>query len=275
MLIQVFIVATAAMGSLGESNSSSSLRIGGGENAGIKYFPTTAVVVAYVSFFWNYKCGGTIIDARWVISAAHCLHYSDGTKIDKSDIQVGVGKEYVFLVAFTILSSSYKKVTDYYIHSNYVWNQGYLSKYDMVMLRLDEKLVFSDEIKAAKLHVNNDASLDDLELEICGFGSQYEGGWYTNQLQYALMVVVDENECTRIIGYDNYNYMTSICLKSREGNAFPCDGDSGDGLTINENGVRTLVAVFSGGPCHGVNPTVAARVSSSRDWIRTIIKEYS
>ncbi|KAJ8925763.1 hypothetical protein NQ315_009611 [Exocentrus adspersus] len=53
---------------------SNNLRITSGEEVGIEEFPWMALVVYYTGTGYDLKCGGTIINERYVLTAGHCVH---------------------------------------------------------------------------------------------------------------------------------------------------------------------------------------------------------
>jgi hypothetical protein len=62
------------------------VKITGGTGTVISDFPWQVYVIA-----GNYRCGGSIINENWILTAAHCTKNSDGTAILASEMAIKVG----------------------------------------------------------------------------------------------------------------------------------------------------------------------------------------
>ena len=62
------------------------MKITGGTDALISDFPWQVFFIS-----GNEQCGGSIINGKWVITAAHCTKNADGSSILPSQMSVKVG----------------------------------------------------------------------------------------------------------------------------------------------------------------------------------------
>jgi len=202
-------------------------------------------------------CGGTILDATTVMSAAHCF--------DQGQSMAG----YYVMAGATGRSSDSGQTIGV---ANGVWNadmpyQG--NNNDFVILKLSSALEFNDDVAAACLP---DASFaPDESGQTC-----YVSGWGTlesganslpENLQYVGVPMITNEKCNAA-----YGGITSsmICAGLDEGGKDSCQGDSGGPLVCEVNGQAHLTGVVSFGyGCAFPNwPGVYARMTAVLSWAK-------
>ncbi|XP_043282897.1 chymotrypsin-2-like [Venturia canescens] len=196
-------------------------------------------------------CGGSVIEKRWILTAAHCLSGFNDTAITvvtgTNTLDEG-GDEY----------KSVKIIP----HSK--WN-SLLIRNDIGLIRVDKDIVYGDKVKPVSLAREN-FKKSDYPAVLSGWGKTEHPGTIPNKLQYIKLNVIDQREClnTSFRVTDN-----NICTLNKEGEG-ACHGDSGGPLVADE----VQIGVVSWGrPCAKGRPDVFTRVSSYKDWIDEHTKE--
>ena len=218
-------------------------------------------------------CGGSILSAVWIITAAHCLVNEDGVTASPSSIEVGAG--------ITILgspSAPRSEVTQIVAHSDY---DPVTLNNDIALLRLAAPLTLDGTTKKA-ITVPDPAVLGtswpavNTAALVSGWGNTSTTGFnYPVQLQAALLRVLTNPADTSCGSYPDpsdgtYLNTTMLCAgylapPTRDA----CQGDSGGPLEVNNNGTHLLAGIVSWGyECADPSyPGVYTRVTHYKNWI--------
>merc|ERR1712223_1054438 len=212
-------------------------------------------------------CGGTIVNKRFVITAAHCynsmftsMHVIVGEHNECDGVNEG-GK----LIKV-------KKMT---LHPDY--NSRTIDN-DIAVLELAEDLTFTKKIKPACLPSSETRDYSGSASTVSGWGGTI--GWRPNdqQPQQPRQCTLKETIVKLLKGSDpmcsKYLKTSSskikLCAFAKDTDA--CQGDSGGPLTVPENGKYTLVGVVSyGSGCASSTPGVYVRVQGFLPWIKNLI----
>jgi len=167
------------------------------------------------------RCGGTIIDEQWIMSAAHCV---DGYEDQPQSFGIKVGTynynnnnetgEVVFKVAQVFKNSQYGSPHQF--------------SHDISLLKLDGKITFTDHIQPVCVPQNIDAIVHKGKSAwVTGWGATSEDGPVSDQLRQVLVPFLEMSECTKEYGSSEIDD-TMECA-GRQG-VDSCQGDSGGPL---------------------------------------------
>ncbi|KAM3966657.1 chymotrypsin-2 [Aphomia sociella] len=219
-------------------------RIVGGEDApegGIPY------QVSLRSLLNSHFCGGSILNNRWVLTAAHCTAGQSARSI-----RVVVG------------TNSLKSGGDYYsvesiiVHDDY---NSYLITNDVSLIKVSKDIKFSDKVQPIPLPDHDTEG--GANLLLTGWGRLSYPGLLPNRLQMINLTALSTERCQSLMNKINPVFDTQICSLTKSGEG-ACHGDSGGPLV--EDG--SVVGIVSWGmPCARGYPDVYTRVFSFKDWI--------
>jgi len=238
-------------------------------------------------------CGGSLIDARWVLTAAHCM-YSGGSDTKRA---IGAGEVVIGYGSNDRTETTKAEVAQIFVYPKYAACEGDTqcadaSKADIALLKLatpvaDPKtvpVVDADVEKTllvpgAKVVVTGwgamwDPSDEDMGKLLTAFGSGAElrdKVNYPRKLHEVDVDFIDHDKCASAFEAAGSNVAdTEICAMVPGTRKDSCQGDSGGPLVVmDEDGSRLVqVGVVSWGRgCGGPLPGVYTRVASFSDWI--------
>jgi len=202
-------------------------------------------------------CGGSIVDNRWIVTAAHCADsnrrmYAVVGQHDKDSKRYG--KPVRHLV---------KKIT---LHEGWLpYKRHSTTDTDIAVLELVDPISYNKYAQPIALPKLNEHFYGQ-QCMISGWGSLYYlNSQSPNVLQKLMVGVLSPNQC-RAKGRGSYH----TCVQKKGSSA--CSGDSGGPLACisKHTGEYTLVgaASYVYGSCSTTMPTVYSDVPYHREWIR-------
>merc|ERR1712038_436529 len=212
-------------------------------------------------------CGGTIVNKRFVLTAAHCYNSMFTT------MQVIVG-EHNYCDGVNE-GGKFIKVKKMTLHPDY--NSRTIDN-DIAVLELAEDLAFTKKIKPACLPSSETKDYSGIASTVSGWGGTIGWGPNDQQPQQPRQCTLKETIVKLLKGSDpmcsKYLKTSSskikLCAFAKDTDA--CQGDSGGPLTVPENGKYTLVGVVSyGSGCASSTPGVYVRVQGFLPWIKNLI----
>jgi len=209
-------------------------------------------------------CGATMINPRWLITAAHCIRPTDRTV----DLRVVMGSskraKYFYYPWQT------DSVDEIHIHPSYS-NSSHA--YDIALLRL-KKLpdLEPNELWPVCLPEEEVDSYAGTRATVVGWGktSGSERQSSARILQELGVTVISQEECQRQWNYGRGRVEIGgpkMCFRS---DGASCHGDSGGGMYLEENNRKQLIGVCSYGlaDCQNWAPEVYTKVSVVLEWIK-------
>lgn len=208
-------------------------------------------------------CGGTIVSATKILTAAHCIYTS------AKNLKVIVGEH-------DILDHQDKavihNVTSAVKHPNY--NPRNVNN-DFAVLTLKEPIVLSDFAKAACLPTKKEKLKEGDKLIVSGWGTLNSGDDDGPNVLHAVAVpYVSNKKCKKAYGRNGPITRNMMCAGDvKNGGIDSCQGDSGGPLTKfdSASGKTKVVGVVSWGIGCGWEgyPGVYARVNKQLTWLKS------
>lgn len=222
-------------------------------------------------------CGGSIINARWVVTAAHCLVAGESGEMTMKtrELKIAAGVDDLEL----------PRGTNEHSVDAIIMQPGYDGGVnDIALVRISDQFDLADdaiEPISLPLAINGDVEPAlNTDIVVSGWGEfvEYESGTYPTVLRSTTLDVLAAPLSGDCGSYDaaDWNYRYEICVGVVEGGRDTCQGDSGGpyatlGLDGDGNGSvgPTLVGVTSWGDgCADAGyPGFATRVSAYVDWM--------
>ncbi|XP_039283487.1 modular serine protease isoform X2 [Nilaparvata lugens] len=242
-----------------------------------EFFPWVAALYAVENDQWTYRCGGTLISDRAMITAAHCVW-----KLTGSDFKVTLGKKYRDFYNTEEHQQNFNiervKLLSVYQDSN--GNYGS----DLAILIFKEIAQLSVAIHPACIQWDEDYS-DNITLPgnkglVAGWGLTEEDK-PSDVLRYISIPIIKTSQCISKEPDDFRKFITytSFCAGYNNGTSV-CNGDSGSGLLLPDKGALYLEGIVSVSPrrtnsfsCQPKLYTVFTKVNAYKKWIQQILDE--
>ncbi|XP_045110216.1 trypsin-1-like isoform X2 [Portunus trituberculatus] len=193
-------------------------RIVGGTEAERNEFPWQ-VSLQYVSnWYTHHICGGTVIDQRWIMTAAHCTHIYQSYQLivvaGEHNLKRKHGEEQTRNIETMIEHPQYNARTQ---------------EYDMAMIKLSQPLIL-DGVTVSPICLPPYFKQFMGDGLVTGWGDTEEGGESSDVLMKVVVPIITDEECRddyRAIGYSGPITDNMMCAGYPAGGKDACQGDSG------------------------------------------------
>ncbi|XP_070586456.1 mast cell tryptase-like [Erythrolamprus reginae] len=274
LLIVWFLPLTTLQGAVEEeigcmkSLPKLSTRIVGGQPASEGSWPWQAGLSVFNITF----CGGTLIDEKWVLTAAHCFNWiPEGF----NEIFVGLGDHELMNPSDNSEKFAIEQII---VHPNYTAND---TMYDIALLELNTTVEFTEYIWPMCLPESSVKFPDNTSCWVTGWGriKSKVNLKPPKTLQEVEVSIINTDICN-----SNYNELNitvlpyspiragMICAGSLEGGKDSCQGDSGGPMVCKCDGSENwlLTGIVSWGLGCGLEglPGVYTSVAHYADWIQ-------
>lgn len=249
----------------GKACSNDNKLIIGGEAAKLGEFPHMAALGYQDSSTdpIQYKCGGSLISDRFVLTAAHCMA--------PSLVSVRLGDLNLVSDADGSKPQEYE-VQETFTHPQY---SGKSKHNDIALVQLAAKVAFSQAIRPACLFQSVD--VPDQKLTASGYGADQNYGPSTNILMKVVLEQFDRATCLNYYARAGVRRLidSQMCVGFKAGGRDTCQGDSGGPLQVRDpenDCVFQIVGITSYGTyCGGEVPAIYTRVGAYLPWIESIV----
>ncbi|KAM3875577.1 LOW QUALITY PROTEIN: ST14 transmembrane serine protease matriptase a [Diretmus argenteus] len=236
-------------------------RIVGGQDAEEGEFPWQ--VSLHVNIY-GHVCGASLINPRWLVTAAHCVQDDGKTRFS----QPGTWEAYLGLhtqrqEGKNVVKRNLKQVITHPYYNAYTYDN------DIALMELDSPVTFSDYIRPICMPSPQHVFPPGNSVWITGWGATREGGYAASVLQKAQVRIINGTVCNRLMGGQITSRM--LCAGVLSGGVDACQGDSGGPLSSPSSGGRMFLAgvVSWGDGCARRNkPGIYTMITKFRGWIK-------
>lgn len=263
----------------------------GGTPAGRDEWPFLGVLRGNSNGLVKHYCGGTIIDKRWLLTAAHCV--DEATQAPNGVWQNGELGPVEIVIGLNDLEQttpeSVYRAVDIQVHEAYRKvvsgdTQWQASQNDIALIKLDRD--WNGPIMRLSGGGDSDADLYFGRAFAAGFGktttngnglkeftiersgARAEAG--SKDLLHVMLPLKAPEFCETAFGGKGYSSAAQVCAGFVDGGVSSCQGDSGGplaGLDKQARAYQIGIVSFGVGCALADSPGVYARVSAYKDWI--------
>jgi secreted trypsin-like serine protease len=216
---------------------------------------TTTTTTAYpfvmqiTDAYGRQLCGGTLVSATKVVTAAHCMAGASA-----SNVRVVGGRTYLNGTDGTV-----GRISKIWVNPDYMDATG---GHDVAVLTLSTSMPYQPVSYVSSSQTGVYAA--GTTARILGWGTTSEYGSSSNQLRTATVPIVSDSSCRSSYGSD-FVQSDMVCAGYSSGAVDTCQGDSGGPLLI--GGVLAGITSWGEGCAEADHPGVYTRLATFSDLV--------
>lgn len=224
----------------GQKNARATELLIGGQKVKRGHYPWTIALYKKKSEGFSHICGGSLLNQRIVVTAAHCVTNKDGIPYSADLYQVAAGKYYRDYNHENDTDAQFNDLQEIYVPSIY---RGSTFDYEGDIALLITKIPFNVTGYVQRVCIDYDQT-SSYENKLLGQNGILTGWGYTvsgdkpaNELKELELPYVDDNKCFIDITpeYQKYLRRDKMCAGYLNKGIGACEGDSGGGLVFFDN----------------------------------------
>ncbi|XP_075858665.1 transmembrane protease serine 4 isoform X2 [Microcebus murinus] len=231
-------------------------RVVGGEEASVDSWPWQVSI----QYDKQHICGGSILDAHWILTAAHCF------------------RKYLHVPSWKVKAGSDRLGYSHGLSVSKIivieLNPIYPKEKDIALIKLKSPLTFSDTIRPICLPFFDEELAPATPVWVIGWGlTEENGGKMSDILMQASVEVIDSRKCNAEDSYQGDVTEKMLCAGIPEGGVDSCQGDSGGPLMYQSDQWQVVGIVSWGHGCGSPHaPGVYTKVAAYLNWIYGVRK---
>lgn len=213
----------------------------------------------------SHFCGGSIINSRWFLTAAHCVK-----GIDLSKLVIFAGTSNNNCYKDTTGRCIVRTVSQVVAHPNF---SVYTIENDIALVQVSQDFpITTQATKVKRFALEGNTVANQSPLTVAGWGATSSTTSNTNTLQKAQLTLQSASTCTQ--KQLSISAPTQMCVSGTNSqNVDLCSGDGGSPVFYTPSGATTpvLVGIISHGSStcgNGANVGVSMNVTSYTSWIK-------